>query len=60
MRYPLDAATRSATHGGMMAKRFFGFLCYRIFMALPVGLSSRRAWLWLLSWAGYYANESGK
>ena len=40
-------------------KRALGWLCYRIVMALPYPPPPRGIHGWLLSWAGYYANDPG-
>lgn len=40
-------------------KLALGFVCYWIVMAVPVGWLSRRVFLWLYSWADFYAHDIG-
>lgn len=40
-------------------KMALGFVCYWVVMAVPVRWLSRRVFLWLYGWAGFYANDIG-
>lgn len=40
-------------------KMALGFVCYWVVMAVPVRWLSRSVFLWLYSWAYFYANDIG-
>lgn len=41
------------------AKMALGFVCFHVWIRLPLAWHDTRGAMWLLGWAGYYAHAPG-